>query len=485
MTIPSQRRTRPATRTSRRPLHYLPVTALALDSVILTCATAIAIRGREELPFFYQPAVLSEPLEVIGPLLLMGWLLMITIRGGYKENVFGVGLDEYKRLISASLLTTGLLGVGCYLARFQLSRGFFALEFAVGIPLLVLGRFLLRRAVCRARARGLLRHRVLIAGSLDHIDEIAGVLSRETWLGYHVVGALTPTTDTEEETPGGVPVLGNACDAGDLILQADADVLFFASGAFASARDFRGTVWELEKYDVQVVVAPSVTDVSGERVRIRPVGGLPLMHLDPPRATDASRWGKRIFDIVGSIGLLVLFAPLLLVAAVWVKRSDGGSVVFRQARVGRYGAPFECLKLRTMVVDAESRLPALRDREGHSDGLFKLKDDPRVTPPGRWLRRYSIDELPQLVNVLRGEMSLIGPRPPLPHEVSAYDAYASRRLQVRPGMTGLWQVSGRSDLSWEETLRLDLYYVDNWSMLQDLVILLRTLKAVLSSRRAY
>ena len=250
-------------------------------------------------------------------------------------------------------------------------------------------------------------------------------------------------------------------------------MLFLTSGS-GSALTVRRLVWALEGHDVQVVVAPSVTDVSGDRIRVRPVGGLPLMHLEPPRATDASRWGKRLFDLVGSALLLVLFSPVLLVAAVRVKAHDGGPVLFRQTRIGRHGEEFACLKLRTMVVDAEDRLAALRAEQGYVDGaegLFKLKDDPRITRPGRWLRKWSFDELPQLLNVLRGDMSLVGPRPPLPSEVAAYASDTARRLHVRPGLTGLWQVSGRSDLTWDEAVRLDLYYVDNWSMVQDLTIL--------------
>ena len=215
------------------------------------------------------------------------------------------------------------------------------------------------------------------------------------------------------------------------------------------------------------------------------MGGLPLIHIEPPTWSDASRWGKRTFDLVGSSLLILAFAPLLAFTALQVKAHDRGPVFFRQIRTGKDGEAFSCLKFRTMCVDAEARLAALHAQTGYTGGLFKMQDDPRVTRPGRWLRRFSIDELPQLFNVWRGDMSLVGPRPPLPIEVEKYDADASRRLHVRPGMTGLWQVSGRSDLTYAEAIRLDLYYVDNWSMVQDLAILTRTLGAVLASRGAY
>lgn len=471
--------------TPSRALRYLPVSALVLDLAIVTSVGLVAVWGRLRLPLFETSADVSSSLDVVGPLVVVGWLAVIAVFGGYRNDVFGAGTDEYKRVLNASLVTAGLVGVGCYMAKFQLSRGFFVLLFGLGIPTLVLGRFLLRRAVHKARARGLLQYRVVIAGTPSHIDEIAAVLSRESWLGYHVVGALTPGVDRVTETHSGIPVLGSCDDVTAIARDHRADVIFFAGGALSSAAQLRRFAWDLEKADVQVVVAPSVTDISGERVRVRPVGGLPLMHLDPPRSTDAARWGKRLFDLAGSIGLLILFSPVFAVAAVRIRLHDGGPVFFHQTRTGRDGKEFDCLKLRTMVPDAEERLPALIEASQFEGGLFKMKEDPRITRPGRWLRRYSLDELPQLINVVRGDMSLVGPRPPLPREVSSYEADALRRLRVRPGMTGLWQVSGRSDLSWSEAVRLDLYYVDNWSMLQDLNILFKTCGAVLGRRGAY
>jgi len=468
-----------------RALRYLPVSALALDLLVMVSVFALAILGRNRLDVFDNTSDVTATLQVAGPLMLLGWLVVIAALGGYRDDVFGAGTDEYKRVFNASLITAGLVGVASYLTKFQLSRGFFLLAFGLGVPALLLGRWLLREAVHRARRQGRLQYRVLIAGSPEHVDEIAAVLQRESWLGYHVAGALVPASDLCEETAAGVPVIGTCEQATSVITASDADLVFFAGGALTSAGQLRRIVWDLEKADVQVVVAPSVTDVSGERIKVRPVGGLPLMHIDPPRATDAARWGKRLFDLFGSTFLIVAFSPLMAYAAIRVRLADGGPVFFRQTRTGRDGNQFGCLKFRTMVVDAEERLAELHAQTGYEAGLFKMADDPRVTKPGKWLRRYSLDELPQLFNVWRGEMSLVGPRPPLPREVASYESDVLRRLRVRPGMTGLWQVSGRSDLSWAEAVRLDLYYVDNWSMLQDLSILGRTVGAVFGSRGAY
>ena len=485
MTTTSEHTQSVSAATPSRMLRYLPASALIIDAALMTVVGLIAIVGRRELGIFASSASVEQQLIIAGPLMIVGWIVTIALLDGYHRDVFGAGTDEYRRVLNASLLAAGITGVACYLARFDLSRGFFLMAYGLGVPALILGRMALRRALHSARRRGLLRQRVLIAGSRSHIDEVARVLGREPWLGYEVIGALTPEYDLSEETATGVPVVGNANEATTLAKAYNADSIFFAGGAVGSSSQFRQAIWDLEHESIQVVIAPSVTDISNERIKIRPVGGLPLMHIEPPTWLDASRWGKRTFDLLGSSALILAFAPLFIGAALRVKLHDRGPVFFRQTRIGKDGEEFACLKFRTMVVDAEAHLAKLREASGHDVGLFKMKDDPRVTRPGKWLRRFSIDELPQLFNVFRGDMSLVGPRPPLPREVEAYDADTNRRLQVRPGMTGLWQVSGRSDLSWSEAIRLDLYYVDNWSMLQDLSILTRTLGAVASSRGAY
>jgi exopolysaccharide biosynthesis polyprenyl glycosylphosphotransferase len=484
MTLLSVKRTRTLAPPSRA-LRYLPVSALVIDSMAMAGVFALAVIARNRLDVFDNPAGVTSSVQVAGPLVLLSWLVVIAVFGGYGDDVLGAGTDEYKRVFNASLVTAGLVGVGCYLVNFQLSRGFFVLAFGLGIPALMLGRYLLRQALHRARRQGLLQYRVLIAGSLAHVDEVAAVLHRESWLGYHVAGALVPSADLRDETSAGIPIVGACERVTEVVRAVGADIIFFAGGALTSSTQLRQVAWDLEKDEIQVVVAPSVTDVSGERVRIRPVGGLPLMHIDPPRATDASRWGKRLFDIVGSGALIFAFAPILVFASARVWLHDRGPILYRQTRIGRDGEEFTCLKYRSMVMNADDLIGQLQTDLGQSALLFKMKDDPRITRPGKWLRRYSVDELPQLFNVFRGDMSLIGPRPQVAREVALYDHTMSRRLRVRPGMTGLWQVSGRNDLSVEEAIRLDLYYVDNWSMVQDLSILGRTVGAVFGSRGAY
>ncbi len=468
-----------------RALRYLPITAFAIDLAIIAASTLSAALIRERWPIFETGAEVLNTVTVAGPAIVLTWMLCLFFAGTYVSSQFEVGTDEFRRVTTASLGAGALVGVGCYLLNYQLSRGFFFVTFVVGLAALMVGRLALRRVIHTARSLGALQHNVLIVGSRFGVDEVASVITREKRLGFQVVGCLTPANDPAPETDSGIPVMGNCDSVTETVVSSGADVVFFANGGLTSAGQMRRIAWELEHHDVQVLVAPSISEVSGDRVSIRPVGGLPLIHLEPPRATDASRWGKRLLDVVGSLSLLVLASPLLAYAALRIKLDDKGPVLFRQMRTGRDGEEFSLLKFRTMVVDAEKKLAELHAQEGYDGGLFKMECDPRVTRPGQWLRRFSIDELPQLVNVLRGEMSLVGPRPPLPLEVAQYRGEMERRLFVRPGLTGLWQVSGRSNLSFEEAIRLDLYYVDNWSMFQDISILYKTMGAVVRSRGAY
>ncbi|GAB3248676.1 sugar transferase [Nocardioides dilutus] len=468
-----------------RALRLLPWVAFALDAALIGTVSLVAVVLRGRLGLFDAATDLSASLQFAGPLMVVGWLVALALFGAYDHTVFGAGPEEYKRLLNGTLLALAGVAMVSYFAKFDLSRGFVAYAFVLGIPTLLGGRYALRSSLKNARRRGALRHRVLIAGDVGHVDDVARVLQRETWIGYEVVGALTPAPEQDEETPYGVPVLGRSAEAASIFVDSGADLIVIAGGAIDSAEAMRELVYELEQHDGEVVLAPHVNDIAQERIRMRPVGGLPLLHIDPPRTVHAARRAKRLFDVLGAAAILLAASPLLVFAALRIKLHDGGPVLFRQTRIGREGVEFGCFKFRTMCVDAEARAAELQAQLGASALLFKMKDDPRITKPGRWLRRFSVDELPQLFNVVRGDMSLVGPRPQVAAEVALYTGRMDRRLRVRPGMTGLWQVSGRSSLTLEEAVRLDLYYVDNWSMLQDLAILGRTLGAVLSSRGAF
>ena len=282
-------------------------------------------------------------------------------------------------------------------------------------------------------------------------------------------------------------MLGDLNTVTDIVRSCGADTVAVTSTAAFGPSEVRQLSWDLEDTPARLILAPAITNIAGARIHTQPVAGLPLIHVDRPTYRGANRILKRSFDIIGSVFLIVVLSPLLLTVAAAVKLTGDGPVFFRQDRVGLNGEVFRMIKFRSMQVDAEARLDKLRDeqRDAGNVVLFKLKNDPRVTPIGRFLRRFSLDELPQLFNVVAGDMSLVGPRPPLRSEVDRYRDHERRRMLVKPGITGLWQVSGRSDLTWQDSVRLDMYYVENWSITGDLVILWKTAKAVLSSTGAY
>jgi len=453
----------------------------AMDLAVIATALLIALFGRPLLPFGdpVHPPVTILATAAIG----LVWLGSIAAFGSYATRHLRAGATEYKRVITATAGAAGAFGIAGFLLDLEYPRGVFVLWFAVGVAGLTASRFARRRTMHSLHRKGKLQTPVVVAGSNHHVDGIAGVLSREKWLGYRVVGVVTHERITQTAT--GLPVLGRIDDVVDVIRDNDIATVIFAEGSFASPAEFRRLAWKLEEMDIQMIVVPTLADVSSQRLEVRPLAGLPLVDVARPQAIDAGRWIKRAFDMVGAGLLLLLASPILLAAAIAIKLEDGGPVIFRQPRVGLKGNEFHCLKFRSMCTDAEEKLAALQAMNEGAGVLFKMTDDPRITRVGRFIRRYSIDELPQLWNAFRGDMSLVGPRPALPREVAQYDSDTMRRLDVRPGLTGLWQVSGRSKLSWDDTVRLDLYYVDNWSIVQDLMILARTAKAVVSSDGAY
>ena len=446
--------------------------------MVLLGLGAAAVWGTAQGLIHYSPELVTM---TVG--LTAGWIIALGLSGAYALRDLRAGAAEYRNAITATAWSAGVFGVVCFLLNYSYPRTMFAVWIGVGVLLLCIVRFVRRRIMHRLHGKELFLTPVLVAGSAHHVDEVAMVFARERWMGCKVIGAVT--NQSIQATSTGLPVLGEFDNIADIIKTHNVPVVIFAEGSFDCPGDFRRLAWSLEDQRVQMLVAPTMADVSAERLEFRPVAGLPLVDVARPRAIHSLRWTKRAADIVGAAILLLLAAPILLVTALLVKLEDGGPIVFRQKRVGLKGREFYCLKFRSMCTDAEARLAALQSKNEGAGVLFKMADDPRVTRVGKFIRRFSIDELPQLWNALRGDMSLVGPRPALPREVEQYDFDTRRRLQVRPGLTGLWQVSGRSRLSWEDTVRLDLYYVDNWSVVQDLMILVKTARAVVGSSGAY
>jgi exopolysaccharide biosynthesis polyprenyl glycosylphosphotransferase len=426
----------------------------------------------------------STSYVAVSTLLSFTWLAVLALHRSYEPLFIGAGAEEYRRVATASVRLWGAVAIGCYVAKVDLGRGFVAVAFPLGLALLWLSRWTSRRWLHRIRARtGGWSHRVLVMGDRAHAAPLVAHLQAAPAYGYHVIGVCL-LDDTDRADVNGVAVLGSTRDVAPALARARVDTVAVAAAAGFTAPVLRRLFWELEQTDVDVVVAPALTDVAGPRIHIRPVEGLPLLHVAQPEFTGMRRVFKEAFDRAIAAVILVLLFPLMVATAIAVRATSRGPVLFRQQRIGKAGKAFSCFKFRTMVEDADARLDGLVGSD-ESRVLFKLSNDPRVTPLGHVLRRYSIDELPQLVNVLKGDMSLVGPRPQVQAEVDLYTSDYRRRLLVKPGITGLWQVSGRSDLTYEESERLDLYYVENWSLTADLMILWRTFRAVVKSSGAY
>jgi exopolysaccharide biosynthesis polyprenyl glycosylphosphotransferase len=467
--------------------------ALAMvDALLITvaCAIAAAARFRDNDPQFYasfEETTQAFPYAVFVGVIPLAWVLIIAAGRAYEARFLGVGSEEFKRVFNATIRFVALLALISFAAKAQLARGFIGLLIPIGLVLLVLGRFGSRKVLHFFRRRGRCMHRVILVGSPEEADLLAQQMVREPYAGFHVVGVAYPDYLHGDLQVGDrlVPNIGPAREVAQRLHQVGADTVAVAGTSALSSRELRQLSWDLEGTGTDLLVAPAITDVTGPRIHIRPVAGLPLLHVESPTFGGPTKLVKRIVDVVGAVGLMtVLVIPFALIALA-IRLEGPGGVFFRQVRVGRDGSSFRIWKFRSMHPDAESRLAELQTRNQAEGPLFKIVDDPRVTRTGRVLRRFSLDELPQLFNVLSGSMSLVGPRPPLPSEVEGYDDHVHRRLLVKPGMTGLWQVSGRSDLTWAESVRLDLYYVENWSVALDAQILWKTLFAVVGRRGAY
>jgi exopolysaccharide biosynthesis polyprenyl glycosylphosphotransferase len=421
---------------------------------------------------------------VISFVLPAAWLCALGLAGGYDERFIGVGSDEFRRVANAGVALTAAVAVAAYALKIDLARGYVVVALPCTAVFSLGARFALRRRLHRLRRAGWFMRRVVAVGHPDVIAGLVAVLGRETYHGLQVVAACAVGPD-QPGLVAGVPVFGGLGNVPAAVAECGADTVAVLACPEMSGVRLRDLAWELEKTGTDLCVAPALLDVAGPRTTIRPVAGLPLLHLDHPEFTGARRVFKAFFDRAAAAAGLVLAAPLLAAVAAAVRAGDGGPVLFRQVRVGKDGRLFTLYKFRTMVAGAEAQQPALAARNEHDGVLFKIRRDPRVTPVGGWLRRWSLDELPQLINVVKGDMSLVGPRPPLPAEAARYHAHVRRRLAVKPGITGLWQVNGRADLSWDDSVRLDLRYTENWSFMLDLQILWKTWSAVIHHSGAY
>ncbi|MQA03043.1 MAG: exopolysaccharide biosynthesis polyprenyl glycosylphosphotransferase [Streptosporangiales bacterium] len=432
----------------------------------------------------------AVPYLISTVLLPFCWVLLLAAVRAYEPRFLFVGTEEFRRVVVAGGTLLVFIALISYAGKFEVARGWVLLT----VPPLTVGTLLVRYAwrkhLHRRRARrGQYMHRTIVVGYQRATANLYRTLQNNHYHGLRVVGACLPPAGLAASdgiiADCGIPILGAFDDVPAAVSRSGADVVVVLGCPELDGPAMRRLAWGLEESGTDLLVAPVLLEVAGPRVSVRPVADLPLMHVEH---IELTRWRwvlKSAFDRLGAALLLVLAAPLMLAIAGAVKLTDGGPVVFRQERVGLRGGRFEMYKFRSMRVDAEDMLDDLLTSSDSGSVLFKMRADPRVTKVGRLLRRLSLDELPQLVNVLRGEMSLVGPRPPLPREVEQYEWEVHRRFAVRPGITGLWQVSGRSDLEWNEAVRLDIRYVEQWSLLLDILIICRTVGAVLRRSGAY
>ncbi len=418
--------------------------------------------------------------------LFVGWLAVLAATQSYRPEHATIGNEAYQRVARSSFIVFGVLAMISLALRFQFARGYIAIAFPLGVLLLVLGRYAIRLRLVHQRADGRCMDSALIVGAPAEVRYVADRVSRTPQAGFTIAGVLTDAEPGVFHLRDGsaVPDAGPVDGVLETARAHDVRFIIIAGHARASDTYLRELGWSLEGTGIGLVLTSRMTDVAGPRIHRTPVEGLPLMSVEAPRYDGGRYLSKRVFDVGLSGVLMVLLSPLFLVIAALIKLGDRGPVLFRQDRVGVNGSAFQMTKFRSMVVGAEHQLPALSSDDA-TGPLFKMREDPRITRVGRALRAYSLDELPQLWDVLVGKMSLVGPRPALTSEVSVYRDHAHRRLNVKPGITGPWQVGGRSNLSWDDSLRKDLYYVENWTLTGDCLLLARTAKAVVTRNGAY
>jgi exopolysaccharide biosynthesis polyprenyl glycosylphosphotransferase len=457
--------------------------AVIVSDAVATVLVVAAIGGffgvRDEADWFEKWIILAFGTEV----LVLGCL---AVSRSWTPIVLGQGAEEFARLGRSVFAAAVVLALGGIAVTSRNIR----LWIFVAIPAIALvtmtERYLLRLWLHRQRKEGRCLRPVLAAGSLATVRDLIVRTRRFPHLGWRVEAVCTVDgRGVDGDRLDGVPVVGRLADVAGHVRRGGYRVVAVTPDPHWTPDRLQRLAWTLEGSDAEMVVAPVLMEVAGPRLHVSAVLGIPLLRVSMPTFTGGRRAVKEVVDRVGAALLLVLFAPLMVLVGLLVVADSRGGVFYRQRRVGKDGREFTMVKFRTMVAGADRLRAELADHNQAAGLLFKLHRDPRVTRVGTVLRRYSIDELPQLFNVLAGSMSLVGPRPPLPEECAAYGPDIRRRLLVKPGLTGLWQISGRSDLAWEEAVRLDLRYVEDWSLALDAVILWKTLRAVLCGQGAY
>lgn len=457
--------------------------AAVMVAVVVAYVVRFDHTGLASVSGEFSPSYLS-----VSVALALAWLAALAVGRTRDRRVLGSGPTEFSRVFNVTWRLFASVAVVAYLLRMEIGRGYLGFAAPLGLGLILAGRAWWRHWVHTRRDAGGYKSGILVIGHRDKAAGLIAELHKNPRVGFAVLGVCVPTGEIiEGELIGGVPVLGGMNRAAEIAERVGASAVAVTGADAITADTVRQLGWDLEGKGIDLALTLSLVDVAGPRVLMQPVSGLPLMYVDEVRFTGAKYIAKSLYDWTLAAAITIVLLPVLAVVAILVRVTSPGPVLYRQERIGKDGRRFRIFKFRTMEAGADKRLVEILAEQGiESVGLFyKPKNDPRVTPVGRVLRKYSLDELPQLFNVLIGDMSLVGPRPQIDAEVAQYDRTAHRRLLVKPGLTGLWQVSGRSGLSPEDGIRLDVNYVENWTLFSDLLILVRTVKVVVSSGGAY
>ncbi len=457
------------------------IAILFTDALALIIATTIGFVTR--FSFAELGTSLTGPIQLVGTIAPILWLALLVLLGSYEQRVVGLGLTEYGKILQSALWMVALVSIVSFLGKFDTSRAYVLLAIPIGTALLLADRWLWRRWLLRKRNQGRELQSTIVIGNAEDRARISEALTQRRWAGYEVVAEFAEPAINSTGEPD-----ASSAWMDELMHRVNSEQIMciaLAPSCGLTGADIRELSWRIEGRGIDLLISSALGAVTGPRLSLRVATGLPFMHLDEVGLGATKRGVKRLMDIAVSATALVLLAPVLLIISLIVLLSSGTPVFFSQDRAGQRGQIFRMWKFRTMVRGADKQREALREASDTDGPIAKFVDDPRITPVGRFLRRWSLDELPQLFNVLRGDMSLVGPRPHPIDDVERYRSSDARRLLAKPGMTGLWQVAGRSDISWDDAVELDLLYIENWSVTADVAILLRTVQAVLTRSGAY
>lgn len=477
------------TRKARRRILVMWLVGVDAVAVLVAALCATWIRfGSMVAPVDFESPELSISFFQLAIVVVPLWLITFALGGLYDPDKLNRGLPGLGRIIRSASLGVVALILVTYGAKLPgLSRAWTLLLWGLSMGTVVTGRLIVNLVMTIRFRRGLGVRPALVVGNNSESGDIIRIMRANRTAGFVPIGCVASSQAQRLELDfcsGDVPVLGAAREITRIVAESGAHAVVIAASAFD--HDVLARILaELRDLDVDVHLSSGLFEVLSKRVLVTELAGVPVITVKGLSLSPMNLFVKRVFDLTAATTIVVVGLPVWLLIAAVIKLNSPGPVFYRQTRLGRGGTPFGMLKFRSMYLDAEARLSEMQAENEASGPLFKMKDDPRVTPVGKWLRKFSVDEFPQLINVLSGEMSLVGPRPPLPHESAHYSVRDWRRLEVVPGMTGLWQVSGRSGLTFDEMVSLDIFYIENWSVALDMTLIVRTIPAVLLARGAY